>query len=93
MTPPVRTHHVLVKELFSAHGMEPLRRVEADREAVISSLVTAGLGVALMRRSIMAATRKAGVLATTQRRAILPGGTMMRRLASNDRSIVTGVFR
>ena len=49
VTPAISTHHVLAKELFSAHGIEPLRQVEADHEAVISSLVTAGLGVALMR--------------------------------------------
>jgi len=51
-TPPVSTHHALAAELFAAHGIAPSRRVEADQEAVISSLVSGGLGVALMRQDL-----------------------------------------
>ena len=51
-TPPISTHHALATELFAAHGIEPTRQVEADHEAVISSLVAAGLGVALMREDM-----------------------------------------
>ena len=63
VTPAISTHHVLAKELFSAHGIEPLRQVEADHEAVISSLVTAGLGVALMREAMASADAARGGLA------------------------------
>ena len=42
MTPPISTHHALATELFAAHGIAPSRRVEADHEAVISSLVAGG---------------------------------------------------
>ena len=52
MTPAISTHHSLATQLFDAHGIAPVRHVEADHEAVISSLVTAGLGVALMREEV-----------------------------------------
>jgi DNA-binding transcriptional LysR family regulator len=52
-TTPVSTHHALAAELFAAHGIEPLRRVEADHEGVVSSLVAAGLGIALLREDLV----------------------------------------
>jgi DNA-binding transcriptional LysR family regulator len=63
MTPPISTHHVLATELFRAHAVEPVRQVEADHEAVISSLVTAGLGVALMREDMARADAAKGGIA------------------------------
>jgi DNA-binding transcriptional LysR family regulator len=62
-TPPISTHHVLATELFAAHGIEPSRQVEADHEAVISSLVAAGLGIALMREDMAVADAAAGRVA------------------------------
>ena len=52
MTPPISTHYALATDLFAAHGIAPSRRVEADNEAVVNSLVAAGLGVALMREDL-----------------------------------------
>ena len=52
MTPPVSTHYALASDLFATHGIAPSRRVEADHEAVVNSLVAAGLGVALMRQDL-----------------------------------------
>jgi DNA-binding transcriptional LysR family regulator len=52
MTPPISSLHVLAAELFDARGVSPARRIEADNEAVIRSLVDAGLGVALMREDL-----------------------------------------
>ena len=52
MTPPISTHYALATDLFAAHGIAPSRRVEADNEAVVHSLVAAGLGVALMREDL-----------------------------------------
>ena len=52
MTPPISTHYALATGLFAAHGIAPSRRVEADNEAVVHSLVAAGLGVALMREDL-----------------------------------------
>ncbi len=52
VTPPISSHHRLMKQLQQRHGVEPTTMVEADQEAVISSLVVAGLGIALMREDI-----------------------------------------
>ncbi len=52
MTPSISTHYVLASDLFAAHGIAPSRHVEADHEAVVNSLVAAGLGVALMREDL-----------------------------------------
>src|SRR5574340_539652 len=52
MTPAISTHRALATRLFAAHGSEPARHIEADHEAVIASLVTAGVGVALMREDL-----------------------------------------
>ena len=62
-TPPISAHHALAAELFAAHGIEPGRQVIADHEAVMSSLVAAGLGVALMREDTAIADAAAGRLA------------------------------
>lgn len=50
--PPVSTHHKLVHNLLRKHDVEPGKVVEADQEAVISSLVVSGLGIALMREDL-----------------------------------------
>jgi DNA-binding transcriptional LysR family regulator len=60
MTPPISTHSALAGQLFDEHGVSPARRVEADHEAVISSLVVAGLGVSLMREDLAIAAAAAG---------------------------------
>src|SRR6185437_7588442 len=52
MTPSISTHYALASDLFAAHGIAPSRHVEADHEAVVNSLVAAGLGVALMREDL-----------------------------------------
>ncbi|MEO8345823.1 MAG: LysR family transcriptional regulator [Betaproteobacteria bacterium] len=60
MTPPISTHSALAGELFREQGVSPARRVEADHEAVISSLVVAGLGVSLMREDLATVASAAG---------------------------------
>lgn len=60
ITPPISTHSALAGELFREHGVSPARRVEADHEAVIKSLVVAGLGVSLMREDLAIETAAAG---------------------------------
>jgi DNA-binding transcriptional LysR family regulator len=63
MAPPISTHSVLANDLFRESGSSPVRRVEADHEAVLSSLVVAGLGVALMREDLaMEAAAKGDVI-------------------------------
>lgn len=50
--PPMSTHHKLVYSLLQKYAVEPGKVVEADQEAVISSLVVSGVGIALMREDM-----------------------------------------
>jgi DNA-binding transcriptional LysR family regulator len=52
MTPAISTHSALANQMFEVHGVAPAKRIEADNEAVISSLVLASVGVALMREDL-----------------------------------------
>jgi len=47
--PAISTHNQMAMAQFRKHGVHPEKIVEADHEAVVSSLVLAGLGLALMR--------------------------------------------
>jgi DNA-binding transcriptional LysR family regulator len=60
MPPPVSTHHQFAAALFREHGVEATRLIGADDEAVVSSLVTSGLGVALMREEVALQKAQAG---------------------------------
>lgn len=63
MTPQISSMTALADELFSARGVSPARRIEADNEAVIRSLVMSGLGVALMREDLALDAADAGEVA------------------------------
>jgi DNA-binding transcriptional LysR family regulator len=53
LTPAISTHNRLVTRLFEQQGVTPPeRRVEADQESVIESLVTSGVGLSLMREEL-----------------------------------------
>lgn len=58
--PPISSHHQLMHSLLREHGVVPSRIVEADQEAVISSLVVSGVGIALMREDIALERTAAG---------------------------------
>jgi DNA-binding transcriptional LysR family regulator len=60
VTPSISTHNRLVRALFSRHGIEPTKVVEADQEAVIASLVTSGVGVSLMREPLALQKQRSG---------------------------------
>ena len=60
MTPDISTHRALTRKLFAQNGVEPATRIEADHEAVISSLVVGGLGVSLMREDLAQALVASG---------------------------------
>ena len=60
MTPPISTHSQLAAALFSEHNIRPTKVVEADDEVVVSSLVLAGLGMALMREDLALEKASAG---------------------------------
>ena len=50
--PTISTHHKLAHNLLGKYGVDPSKVIEADQEAVISSLVVSGLGIALMREDM-----------------------------------------
>lgn len=62
MAPSISTHHVLATRLFAKRGSTPATLIEADNEAVIRSLVTSGLGVALVREDLALEGEAAGEL-------------------------------
>ena len=63
MTPQISTLSTLADDLFATRGSSPVRRVEADNEAIIRSLVVAGLGVAMMREDLALEAAAAGDVA------------------------------
>lgn len=60
MPPSVSSHHEFAKALFREHGIEPAKLIGADQEAVVSSLVVSGAGVALMREDVALQKAQAG---------------------------------
>jgi DNA-binding transcriptional LysR family regulator len=61
LTPALSTHNRLVTRLFEEQGVEPpARRVEADQESVIETLVVSGVGVSLMREELALERAAAG---------------------------------
>jgi len=60
MTPPVSTHHALATHFFAQRGLSPTTVVEADNEAVIRSLVVAGVGLSLIREDVAREAEAAG---------------------------------
>lgn len=75
MPPPVSSHHQFAATLFSEHGVEATRLIGADDEAVVSSLVTSGAGVALMREEVALQKAQAGEVCLWQDTRI---GTVLR---------------
>ena len=63
VSPPISTLRILLDELFVARGSAPLSRIEADNEAVVRSLATAGAGIAVMREDVALAAAAAGEVA------------------------------
>ncbi len=59
-TPSISTHNRLVHALFSEHGVEPSKVVEADNETVISNLIESGVGLSLLREDLARAKEAAG---------------------------------
>jgi DNA-binding transcriptional LysR family regulator len=75
MPPPVSTHHQFAAAMFREHGVEPAKVIGADDEAVVSSLVASGAGLALMREDVALAMVQAGDVCLWQDIRI---GTMLR---------------
>lgn len=88
LTPPVSTHHALVRHLFGDLPGKPEKTVEADNESVLVSLVTAGIGLSLVREDIAREKQRSGEL------AVVPGpgaptvlAFVHRRERENERAI------
>ena len=61
LTPAISTHNRLVTRLFEQQGVAPpQRRIEADHESVIESLVASGVGLALIREDAARPRAEAG---------------------------------
>jgi DNA-binding transcriptional LysR family regulator len=60
MTPPISTHHALATRFFAQRGLVPTTVGEADNEAVIRSLVVAGVGLSLIREDAALEAEAAG---------------------------------
>jgi DNA-binding transcriptional LysR family regulator len=52
ITPPISTHHQMLRALFNKHGIDPTKVVEADQESVIENLVVSGVGLSLIREEL-----------------------------------------
>ncbi len=80
MPPPVSTHHQFAAAMFREHGVEPAKVIGADDEAVVSSLVASGAGLALMREDVALAMVQAGEVCLWRDIRI---GTMLRFIYSS----------
>jgi DNA-binding transcriptional LysR family regulator len=67
LTPAISTHHRIVRGLFSEHGVEPQKIVEADNESVIKNLVESGVGVSLMSEAVAREREQAGAVCIWRR--------------------------
>jgi DNA-binding transcriptional LysR family regulator len=70
LTPPVSTHHTLIRTLFGDLPGKPDKTVEADNESVLVSLVTAGIGLSLVREDIARDKQQEGELAVHPSRGV-----------------------
>ena len=87
MTPPISSHHALASRFFDASGQAPATTIEADNELVVRSLVTAGVGVGLMREDLAQQAERAGEV------AIWPGvrlATTLEFITPRDRAARAG---
>lgn len=58
--PRMSPHLQMVSEMFARHKLEPFKVVEADQEQTIRTLITAGVGLGLMREDLAFAAQSAG---------------------------------
>jgi DNA-binding transcriptional LysR family regulator len=61
-TPRGGSHYQMASELFARHRLEPIKMIEADGETAITSLVIAGVGLALMRSDLTRAAASEGTV-------------------------------
>lgn len=98
--PPISTHHALAASLFATRGGAPAKLVEADNEAVLRSLVVAGIGIALMREDIALQAQQAGEICIwsdtrleTSLQFIVPRARADEPVLSALRGVIADVWR
>jgi DNA-binding transcriptional LysR family regulator len=65
--PRMSPHLQMVNEMFAQHKLEPFKVVEADQEQTIRTLITAGVGLGLMREDLAFAAQSAGEVCVWRR--------------------------
>ena len=58
--PKMSPHLQMVGEMFAPYKLEPFKVVEADQEQTIKTLITAGVGLGLMREDVAFVAQSAG---------------------------------
>jgi DNA-binding transcriptional LysR family regulator len=58
--PKMSPHLQMVTEMFAPSRLEPFKVIEADQEQTIKTLITAGVGLGLMREDLAFAAQSAG---------------------------------
>lgn len=66
MPPPVSTHHQFATAMFREHDVEAAKLIGADDEAVVTSLVASGAGLALIREDVALQMVQAGSICLWQ---------------------------
>ena len=56
------SHFQMAADLFRKHRFEPVKVIQADSEAVIASLITAGVGLGLLREDLAMSAEKSGAV-------------------------------
>jgi DNA-binding transcriptional LysR family regulator len=84
------SHSQMASDLFRKHRFEPIRVIEADSESVIASLITAGMGLGLMREDLALKAAAAGdVVVLEQGRARTYLQLMYHSTREKDPAILT----
>ena len=65
--PHMSPHLQMVGEMFARYKLEPFKVVEADQEQTIRTLITAGVGLGLMREDLAFAAQSAGEVCVWRR--------------------------
>ena len=59
---PGSPHNEMILEILNRKGIKPIETVEVDHEAVIQALVSEGIGIGLLRKSLALEQQRAGRL-------------------------------
>lgn len=75
-------HHQMASELFKRYAITPGKVIEADSDALIATLVEAGVGLGLMREDLAIGAQASGKLTLLEKGR---AGTLLRFLYRGER--------